>query len=118
MGYDSRLYIVEESTFLIPSDNGKVFAEVIGMVDLRVCYAIKDVFDEDAKGYIYSDDGNTKIEIDCHGEPLKVASLKAVIVKLKQIIKESDYRRAKIALAFLESVYKVMPECKVYHYGH
>lgn len=118
MGYDSRLYVVEESNFLLPSDDGKVFAEVIGMVELCVCYEIKDVFDEDANGYIYTDDGNTRIEIDCYGEPLKVASLKAVIVRLKRIIKESDYRRAKIALAFLEEVYKVMPECKVYHYGH
>ena len=76
------------------------------------------VFDEDANGYIYSDDGNTRIEIDCYGEPLKVASLKSVIIKLKKIVRETDYRRAKIALAFLESVYEVMPECKVYHYGH
>ena len=47
MGYDSRLYIVEESNFVFPSDNGKRFAEVIGMVELCVCYEIKDVFDED-----------------------------------------------------------------------
>lgn len=118
MGYESRLYVVEESDFLIPSDNGKKWAEVIGVVELGVCYEITDVFIEDAMGYIYSDDGNTRIEIDCYGKPLKVASLDAVIVKLKQIIKESDYRRAKITLAFLKEVYKVMPECKVYHYGH
>ncbi len=118
MGYDSRLYVVEESTFCLPSDNGKVYAEVIGMIDMRVCYAIKDVFIEDAKGYIYSDNGNTVIEKDFYGEPLKVASLKEVIVRLKRIIHETDYRRAKIALAFLEEVYKTMPDCKVYHCGH
>lgn len=118
MGYDSRLYVVEESNFVFPSDNGKKIAEVIGMVELCVCYEIKDVFDKDANGYIYSDDGNTRIEIDCYGEPLKVASLKSVIVKLRKIVRETDYRRAKIALAFLESVYEVMPDCKVYHYGH
>ena len=118
MGYESRLYVVEESNFVFPSDNGKRFAEVIGMIDLCVCYEIKDVFDKDAKGYIYSDDGNTVIEKDFYGEPLKVASLKEVIVRLKRIIHETDYRRAKIALAFLEEVYKTMPDCKVYHCGH
>ena len=118
MSYDSRLYIVEESGFLFPSDNGKRYAEVIGMIDMRVCYPIKEVFVEDANGYIYSDDGNTRIEIDCYGEPLKVASLKEVIVRLKRIVHEDGYRRAKIALAFLEEVQKTMPECKVYHYGH
>lgn len=118
MGYESRLYVVEESNFVFPSDNGKRFAEVIGVVELCVCYEIRDVFDKDAEGYVYSDDGNTKIEIDCYGEPLKVADLKSVIVKLKKIVRKTDYRRAKIALAFLESVYEVMPECKVYHYGH
>ena len=107
MGYESRLYVVEESDFMIPSDNGKKWAEVIGVIELCVCYEIKDVFKEDAIGYIYSDDGNTRIEIDCYGEPLKVASLKSVIIKLKKIVRETDYRRAKIALAFLESVYEM-----------
>ena len=37
MGYESKLYVVEESDFMIPSDNGKKWAEVIGMVDLCVC---------------------------------------------------------------------------------
>ena len=118
MGYESKLYVVEESNFVFPSDNGKIWAEVIGMIDLCKCYPIVEVFDEDANGYIYSDDGNTRIEIDCYGEPLKVASLKEVIVRLKRIVREDGYRRAKIALAFLEEVQKTMPECKVYHYGH
>ena len=118
MGYESRLYIVEESNFKIPCDNGKTWAEVIGMVDLCVCYPIKDVFTKVANGYIYADDGNTRIEEDKYGEPLSVASLKDVIKKLKEIIKETDYRRAKVALGFLESVYKDMPDCVVYHYGY
>lgn len=118
MGYESRLYVVEESNFMIPSDNGKKWAEVIGVIELCVCYEIKDVFKEDAIGYIYSDDGNTRIETDCYGEPLKVASLESVITKLKKIARETDYRRAKIALSFLKEVQKTMPDCKVYHYGH
>ena len=46
------------------------------------------------------------------------STLKKHFSVLKKIVRETDYRRAKIALAFLESVYEVMPECKVYHYGH
>lgn len=118
MGYESKLYIVEESNFKIPSDNGKVYARVVGMIDLCVCYPITEVFTEIANGYIYAEDGNTRIEEDKYGEPLKVASLKEVIVRLKRIVHESDYRRARIALCTLEEVQRVMPECKVYHYGH
>ena len=88
MGYESRLYIVEESNFKIPCDNGKIWAKVIGMVDLCVCYSIKNVFTKVANGYIYADDGNTRIEEDKYGEPFSVASLKDVIEKLKEIIKE------------------------------
>lgn len=118
MGYESRLYIVEEANFKILSDNGKVWADVIGMIDLRVCYSITEVFTEIANGYIYDTDGNTRIEEDSYGKPLKVANLEDVIKKLKEIVKESNYRRAKVALEFLKSVQKSMPDCVVYHYGH
>lgn len=118
MGYESKLYVVEESTFKIPSDKGKVWAEVIGMIDLCKCYPIVEVFDKVANGYIYADDGNTRIEEDMYGSPLGVASLEDVIAKLKEIVKESDYRRAKVALEFLKSVQKSMPDCVVYHYGY
>ena len=117
MGYESKLYIVEEANFKIPSDNGKVWADVIDMIDLCVCYPITDVFTEVANGYIYDTDGNTRIEEDSYGKPLRVANLEDVIKKLKEIVKESDYRRAKVALGFLKSVQKSMPDCVVYHYG-
>ena len=118
MGYKSRLYVVEESNFKIPSDNGKVWAQVIGMIDLCKCYPITDVFTREANGYIYADDGNTRIEEDMYGSPFGVAELDEVIKKLKEIVKDSDYRRAKIALSFLKEVQKTMPDCKVYHYGY
>jgi hypothetical protein len=118
MGYESRLYIVEENNFLIPSDNGKVWAQVIGMINLCNCYPITDVFTEVANGYIYDTDGNTRIEEDRYGKPLSMASLEDVIEKLKEIVKELDYNRAKVALGFLKSVQKSMPDCVVYHYGY
>ena len=118
MGYESKLYVVEESNFKIPSDNGKVWAQVIGMVDLCKCYPIADVFTREANGYIYDTDGNTRIEEDMYGSPLGVADLDDVIEKLKEIVKEEDYRRAKVALGFLKEVRKSMPDCVVYHYGY
>ena len=118
MGYESKLYVVEEANFKMPSDKGKVWAEVIGMVDLCKCYPIKEVFDEIADGYIYADDNNTRIEEDAYGEPLRVASLEAVIARLKIIARTENYWRAKIALAFLKEVQKTNPNCKVYHYGY
>ena len=75
MSKESRLYIVEESNFLIPFDDGKRYAHVVGMIELCCCPSILDVFTKDSNGYIYSDDGNTKIEIDCYGNPLMVADI-------------------------------------------
>jgi hypothetical protein len=118
MGYESRLYVVEECDFKFPSDNGKVWAEVIGMIDLCKCYPITEVFNEVANGYIYADDGNTRIEEDKYGSPLGVASLNSVITRLKIIARDENYWRAKVALAFLEEVQKINPNCKVYHYGY
>lgn len=118
MSYDSRLYIVEESSFKIPCDNGKRYAHVVGMIELCSCPNMLDIFTEDSNGYIYSDDGNTKIETDYHGNPLMVADIDDVINALKDVIKNEDYRRAKIAVDFLNSIKKNMPECKIYHYGH
>ena len=117
MGYESKLYVVKESDLKIPSDNGKVWAQVVGMIDLCVCYSIVDVFTREANGYIYADDGNTRIEEDKYGSPLGVANLDEVIEKLKEIVKDTDYHRAKVALAFLKGVQKSMPDCVVYHYG-
>ena len=118
MGYESKLYVVEESNFTMPSDNGKVYASVIGMIDLCKCYPIVEVFEDEANGYIYADDGNTKIEEDMYGSPLGVATLDDVIEKLKEIVKEEDYCRAKVALGFLKEVRKSMPDCVVYHFGY
>ena len=118
MGYESKLYVVEESDFKIPSDDGKVWAQVIGMVDLCKCYPIAEIFTDEANGYIYAEDGNTRIEEDMYGSPLGVATLDEVIEKLKEIVKDTDYRRAKAALAFLKGVQKSMPDCVVYHYGY
>ena len=118
MGYESKLYVVEESDFKIPSDNGKVWAQVIGMVDLCKCYPIAEIFIDEANGYIYAEDGNTRIEEDMYGSPLGVATLDEVIKKLKEIVKDTDYRRAKVALGFLKAVQKSMPDCVVYHYGY
>lgn len=118
MGYESKLYIVEESDFKIPSDNGKVCADVIGMIDLRVCYPITEVFTKVANGYMYADDGNTRIEEDNYGKPIRVAEIDDVIKCLNKIYREEGYNRAKIASDFLKSIKKYRPTCVVYHFGH
>lgn len=118
MGYESRLYVVEESKFLFPSDDGKVWAEVIAKIEMGVCWPLSDVFKSEAKGYIYADDGNTRIDEDKYGKPLTVAEIDDVIKCLKKIVKEDGYWRAKIAIDFLKSIKKENPNCKVYHYGY
>lgn len=118
MGYESKLYVVQESNFLIPSDNGKVWAEVIGMIDMCKCNKLKEAFTTEANGYIYADDGNTRIEEDRYGKPLTVAEIDDVIKCLKVVVKEDGYWRAKIAIDFLKSIKKENPNCKVYHFGY
>lgn len=117
MGYESRLYVVEENNFLIPSDNGKVWAQVVAVINMCVCYPLRNVFKTEANGYIYADDGNTRIDEDKYGKPLTVAEIDDVIECLKKIVKEDGYWRAKITIDFLKSIKKENPNCKVYHYG-
>ena len=118
MGYESKLYVVEESNFVYPSDNGKVWAEVIAMIDMCKCYPLADAFNSEAHGYIYADDGNTRIEEDMYGSPLGVAEIDDVIECLKGIVKTDGYWRAKVAIDLLKSIKKTNPNCKVYHYGY
>ena len=116
MGYEMKLYIVEESDFIIPSDNGKVWADVIAMIDICKCYEIVNAFKTEAKGYMYADDGDTKIEIDCYEEPLKSASIDEVMNALNSVRKEYD--RAQIAYDILKSFKKNRPNCVVYRFGY
>lgn len=118
MGYESKLYIVEEANFKIPSDNGKVWAEVIGVINMCNCYKLTEVFTTETNSYIYADDGNTRIEKDKYGKPLTVAEIDDVIKCLKTVVKEDGYWRAKIAIDFLKSIKKENPNCKVYHFGY
>lgn len=115
MGYEIKLYIVAESKF-VPLNNGKVHAQVICMFDMCKCYDLADVFKEKANGYIYAEDGNTKIEFDRYDEPLLVASLDEVMTALKPI--REEYDRAEIAYELLRSIKEYKPHCKVYKYGH
>ena len=116
MGYEMKLYIVEECNFLIPSDGEKLWADVIAMIDICKCYEIMNVFKTEAKGYIYADDGNTRIDFDRYEEPLKSASIDEVMDALNSVRKEYD--RAQIAYDILKSFKKNRPNCVVYKFGY
>ena len=119
MGYESRIYIVEKFDTTFYEDN-KCYARVISMFNMCKFPALADAmrYKPETNCYFYADDGNTRIEEDCYGKPLMVASLSAVITRLKIIARDEDYWRAKVALDFLESVRKTNPNCKVYHFGY
>lgn len=103
MGYESRIYVVEKSTFASYSD-GKVFADVIAMVDMCKYPALNhQVFTKKSDCYIYADDGNTHITKDQYDDELTEAPLSDVIKFLEDEIQRGEKnRRIKPLLGLLK----------------
>lgn len=103
MGYESRIYIVDKSithktregkTFPpITNNSGKRYAEVIASVDMCKMGDFSDIFKVETDCYIYGNDGNTEIEKDCYGDPLKEAPLPDVIAYLEKYARSREYYR-------------------------
>lgn len=95
MGYESKLYIVEKSS-LTPDKDGKRYADVIAMFNMRKFYELSDVLGEQKETdcYIFADDGNTKILEDRYDQKLTESSIPFVISILERILQDGkDYRR-------------------------
>ena len=122
MGYESRLYVVEKSRHIYPSDNGMVWGEVVAMFDLCKCYPVSGELCKypNTNAYIYADDGNTKILEDKYGEKLKEIPIKDTIKIIKKAIKNDDgYRRYKPFLKLLEGFnLDEWNDLVVLHYGY
>ena len=129
MGYESRVYIVNEWNDIdiryVDEETGKPLGEIIAKFDLGcVEDGFLNIFTDEAKCYLYESNGESEIEIvkDCYGEPLTSAGILAVYnnikygeywrtTVLKDFLNSLIYNQGSISRDFTESF-------KVYHYGY
>ena len=119
MGYEVKMYVGEHSN----ARDG--YISVIGMVDL--CSpgrrdAVRKIDSETSaiKGYIYCDDGNTKMDLDRYDKPVRIHLATAMLKALQDANKREKYRRYSIAIAMLKEALKHFPAetLVVVLYGH
>lgn len=125
MGYESKVYIVQESTSGYVDHDGLVWGDVVAMFDLcRMGWesyygkTFSQLFDQERTCYFYSDDGNTQIVDDKYGDPIQKADKKEVIKWLRKFCKENEWYRAKLLLSCLETLEKSGEAYSVYHFGY
>jgi hypothetical protein len=109
-------------------ENGKIFADVIAVFDMRIFPAFQKLFHE-TKGkptdcYIYDSDGDTTIFEDKYGAPLKEATLDEVIECLENLNEEDKiYRRVPPLTGMLKGFKETEKdwtdgEIVILHYGN
>ena len=128
MGYQSRVYIVNEWNDIdiryVDEETGKPLGEIIAKFDLGcVEDGFFDVFEDEAKCCLYesNNENESKIVKDCYGEPLTSASILAVYNNIKY----GEYWRTTVLKDFLNSliynqeiISRDFESLKVYHYGY
>lgn len=115
MGYESRVFIVEEHDTMKWSD-------VIAVVNMcKMGPGFKGIFTQPVTNYFYApNDGNARVKEDAYGEEIKAADIQTVIYFLEKEVKRGeDYRRIKPLLSLLKSFETAKwTNLKVYHYGY
>lgn len=110
MGYEQRIYVGEPYPYPVPSiDGNKTWFQVFAMIDVCKVGGML-VSDEVAKAgkpvFIFSSDGDTKIEKDCYGTALVAVPIEEVIATLKAVNVVEKYSRTKWAYDMLVSMSK------------
>ena len=127
MGYESRVYIVNEwddKFNFVDKEIGKPLGEIIAKFDLCcVENGFLDVFKDEAKCYLYESNGESELQIvkDHYGEPLTNAS----IIDVYNNIEYGEYWRTTALKDFLhnlivnrDNMSRDFENLKVYHYGY
>lgn len=127
MGYESRVYIVNEwddKFSFVDKEIGKPLGEIIAKFDLCcVEDGFIDVFKDEAKCYLYESNGENELIIttDHYDDPLTSAS----IIDVYNNIKYGEYWRTTTLKDFLHSLIvnrdilsRDFESLKVYHYGY
>ena len=123
MGYESKVYIVQEYEPLIISE--LAYGSKLAMFDLcKMGYesynrkTFSELFNQERTCQFYADDFETSIEYDMYGDPVQKADNKELIKWLRKFCKENPYWRAKALLSCLESLEKSGEAYSVYHFGY
>ena len=127
MGYESRVYIVNEwddAYSFVDEEIGKPLGEIIAKFDLGcVENGFIDVFKDEAKCYIYESNGENELIIakDHYDKPLTSAS----IMDVYNNIEYGKYWRTTALKDYLHSLIvnrdilsRDFESLKVYHYGY
>lgn len=127
MGYESRVYIVNEwddKFSFVDEEIGKPLGEIIAKFDLcKVEDGFLDVFKDEAKCYLYESNGDNELIItkDHYGTPLTSAT----IMDVYNNIEYGEYWRTTTLKDFLHSLIvnrdilsRDFESLKVYHYGY
>lgn len=127
MGYESRVYIVNEwddKYNVVDPDIGKPLGEIIAKFDLSCAEnGFRDVFKDEAKCYLYESNGEKELIIaeDHYDKPLTSAS----IMDVYNNIEYGEYWRTTALKDYLHSLIvnrdiltRDFESLKVYHYGY
>ena len=127
MGYESRVYIVNEwddKFSFVDKEIGKPLGEIIAKFDLCcVENGFIDVFKDEAKCYLYESNGESELKIvkDHYGDTLTSAT----IMDVYNNIEYGKYWRTTTLKDFLHSLIvnrdimsRDFESLKVYHYGY
>ena len=125
MGYESKVYIVQEYPKYY-EDEKLPYGSVIAMFDLcKMGYseyhgrAFRELFNHERTCEFYADDFDTVITEDYYGDEVtKAEDNKAVVKWMKAYIKDNDWYRAKVVLDTLLSLEKNNVEYSLYHFGY
>lgn len=115
MGYESRVYIVEE--------NKEVnYAEIIARFDCSEMKTnFRELFKKAFESKMYAEDGNSLIKEDNYGKSLTTANFPTVIAWLEKEVEKDDYRRLKPLLSLLKGFDLTQwqdGEMQIVHYGY
>lgn len=127
MGYESRVYIVNEwddNINYVDEEIGKPLGEIIAKFDLcRVEDGFLDVFKDEAKCYLYESNGENELRIvkDNYDKSLTSASIMDVYNNIEYV----KYWRTTALKDFLHAIIvnrdiltRDFESLKVYHFGY
>jgi hypothetical protein len=124
MGYESKIYIVRKSGYF-RRDEEKQWAEDLAIIDMSKCYELSSILCKKPATdcFIYSDDGNTRIEEDRYGSPLTETPLHEALQIVEDVIAKTpyDYWMYSVLRSTLQSIYDFVGDDEnfvVLHYGY
>ena len=126
MGYESRVYVVQEYKSIKPDGLG--YGDVIAMFDLcKMGWSefngktFPQLFNQERTCEFYDDDGNTIITTDNYGDEIRKANPKEVISWLKKYNADNEWGgwyRAEVFYKFLMAMEKTKQAYSLYHFGY